>query len=238
MKWIGCTNLAKGLIRERNWYGPDGMENARTKKEPKQSIPTFVETVELLMKVLDFGHFIQPALILNIIQEENRHVLFNVDVKVFNDPVRLFTLMHKVISSHGSWETLLAPRIVLGLWHPKFVGPAQEILPYCTRSHIGLSPHLARRYFWEGCSAFSMNFGALQTGEGARFRSDCKAAGKKIMVWTVNDPKQMMEVHGFPFLLRVFHRKLILSAVHSMGSGCSYHRRDKDVFGSARPSRR
>lgn len=42
------------------------MENARTKKEPKQSIPTFVETVELLMKVLDFGHCIQPELILNI----------------------------------------------------------------------------------------------------------------------------------------------------------------------------
>lgn len=40
-----------GLIRERKWYGPDGMEHARTKKEPKQSIPTFVETVALLMKV-------------------------------------------------------------------------------------------------------------------------------------------------------------------------------------------
>lgn len=86
-----------------------------------------------------------------------------------------------------------------------------------------------------------MNFGALQTAEGARFRSDCKAAGKKIMVWTVNDPKQMMEVWGHPFLLRVFHRKLMLlipSAVHSLGSGCSYHRRDEDVYGSARPSRR
>ena len=40
-----------GLIRERNWYGADGMEHARTKKEPQQSIPTFAETVELLMKV-------------------------------------------------------------------------------------------------------------------------------------------------------------------------------------------
>jgi hypothetical protein len=40
-----------GLIRERNWYGKDGMELARTKKEPQQSIPTFAETVGLLMKV-------------------------------------------------------------------------------------------------------------------------------------------------------------------------------------------
>ena len=26
-----------------------------------------------------------------------------------------------------------------------------------------------------------------------RFRAECKAAGKQIMVWTVNDPAQMME---------------------------------------------
>jgi hypothetical protein len=40
-----------GEIKECNWYGPGGMEHARTKKEPKQSIPTFSETLELLMKV-------------------------------------------------------------------------------------------------------------------------------------------------------------------------------------------
>jgi phosphatidylglycerol phospholipase C len=42
-----CT----GLIRERNWYGPDGMVHLRTIKEPKQAIPTFTETLDLLMKV-------------------------------------------------------------------------------------------------------------------------------------------------------------------------------------------
>jgi phosphatidylglycerol phospholipase C len=40
-----------GLIRERNWYGTDGMEHVRTIKEPKQAVPTFTETVDLLMKV-------------------------------------------------------------------------------------------------------------------------------------------------------------------------------------------
>ena len=40
-----------GLIREKNWSGPGGMEHARTKKEPKQAIPTFAETVALLMQV-------------------------------------------------------------------------------------------------------------------------------------------------------------------------------------------
>ena len=40
-----------GQIRERNWYGPDGMEHVRTVREPKQSIPTFTETIDLLMRV-------------------------------------------------------------------------------------------------------------------------------------------------------------------------------------------
>ena len=42
---------ASGLIREKEWFGSEGMEHARTKKTPIQSIPTFAETVELLMKV-------------------------------------------------------------------------------------------------------------------------------------------------------------------------------------------
>ena len=48
---VGLTISFAGLIREKKWYGPGGMENARTKKEPMQSIPTFAETVALLMKV-------------------------------------------------------------------------------------------------------------------------------------------------------------------------------------------
>lgn len=164
-----------GLIREQNWYGADGISNAKTKKEPKQCIPTFAETLDLLMK------------------EENRHVLFNVDIKVWNDPTHLFTHLHAIISSHADWETLLAPRLVLGLWHPKFIEGAKTILPYCRLSHIGHSPYLARKYFWDACDAFSMSFGALQTYDGEKFRKECKAAGKRLMVWTVNDAREMME---------------------------------------------
>jgi len=38
-----------------------------------------------------------------------------------------------------------------------------------------------------------MNFGCLTSYEGEKFRKDCQAAGKKIMVWTVNDPQCMVE---------------------------------------------
>jgi hypothetical protein len=40
-----------GTIRQRDWYGKDGMEHVRTVKEPKQAIPTFMQTVELLRRV-------------------------------------------------------------------------------------------------------------------------------------------------------------------------------------------
>ncbi|KAG6854448.1 hypothetical protein C0991_006527 [Blastosporella zonata] len=169
------TDSTVGHIKEREWYGEKGMQHVRTTKLPKQSIPTFVETIALLML------------------PENQHAKFNVDVKPQNDPKHLFTLMHAVISSHPNWETLLAPRIVLGLWHPRFLGPAKEILGYCRRSHIGMSPDTARRYFWADCDAFSMAFAALTTADGTRFRQECKKAGKSVIVWTVNKPEHMME---------------------------------------------
>lgn len=101
-------------------------------------------------------------------QPENQHVKFDVDVKPQNDPDRLFALMHKHISSQPNWETDLAPRIILGLWHPRFLESAKAILPYCKRSYIGMSTELARKYFWRDCETFSVAFGALATGDGAR----------------------------------------------------------------------
>ncbi|KAJ7368882.1 PLC-like phosphodiesterase [Mycena olivaceomarginata] len=169
------TTNSTGNIREREWHGPDGIQHVRTTKEPHQAIPTFAETIALLMR------------------PENQHANFNVDVKVQNTPARLFALMHETISSHPNWETLLAPRILLGLWHPSFLGPAKEQLPYCRRSYIGNSPAIARKYFWNDCEVFSVSFAALTSGDGQRFRQECKAGGKKVMVWTVNDPDHMME---------------------------------------------
>jgi len=169
------TTNGTGLIREQNWYGQEGMEHLRTMKEPKQSIPTFVETVELLMR------------------PENHHVKFNVDVKVQNNPARLFALMHKVISAQPNWETDLAPRILVGLWHTTFIPHAKTHLPYCRRSYIGESTEIARKYFWDSVDVFSVKFAVLATVEGEKFRKACKASGKKIMVWTVNEPVEMVE---------------------------------------------
>jgi len=151
------------------------MEHLRTIKVPRQSIPTFAETVSLLMK------------------PENHHVKFNIDVKVSNNPARLFELMHNIVVAQPEWETKLAPRIILGLWHPKFVPEAMKHLPYFRRSYIGRDTNLARQYFWDHVDVFSMHFASLTTADGDAFRRECQAAGKKLMVWTVNDPMCMME---------------------------------------------
>lgn len=93
-------------------------------------------------------------------------MLFDIDVKLQNDPDRLFSLIHKAISAHPNWETDLAPRLILGLWHPRFIKPAQEKLPYCTRSFIGPDITVARKYFWESSEYFSIHFDALVTADG------------------------------------------------------------------------
>lgn len=169
------TTGMKAVIRESKWNGEHGIHQARTLKAPRQAIPTFAQTVELLM------------------EPDNRHVKFNVDVKVQNDPNRLFRLIHETISSQPDWETVLAPRILLGLWHPKFIEPAKKHLPYIRRSHIGCSPAFAKQWFWESCEAFSMSFCSLVTTEGESFRRDCQREGKSIMVWTVNVKEEMMQ---------------------------------------------
>ncbi|SCV72746.1 BQ2448_4283 [Microbotryum intermedium] len=167
------TTNGTGRIQTQKYYGV--LDKLVTNKSPQQKIPTFRETIELLMR------------------PENRAVFLNIDVKVDNDPERLFKLMHEIIAQYPDYETVLGPRLVLGLWHPKYVEPAVRLLPYMKRAHIGLSPGLARKYFWDACSSFSMNFSCLVGGDGEAFRRECKAAGKDLYVWTVNERREMIE---------------------------------------------
>lgn len=88
---------------------------------------------------------------------------------MFSDPARLFTLMHEIIAGQPNWQTDLAPRILLGLWHPRFVQPAKKILPYCKRSFIGRSAWVGQKYFWDSCEVFSINFATLASWEGQRY---------------------------------------------------------------------
>lgn len=169
------TTDGKGLIYEHPYYGPDGIEHLRTVKQPAQQIPTFNQICDLLMR------------------PECKHVKLNLDIKPDNDPERLFRLMRKVIESYPNFETDLAPRLILGLWHPKFLKSALENVPSMKRIHIGASPRAARRYFWKDCSGFSMYFACLVGADGQAFIAEAQKAGKDIYVWTVNRKDEMVE---------------------------------------------
>ena len=94
--------------------------------------------------------------------------------------------MHHIIAAQPDYLTTLAPRLILGLWHPRFIQPALRHVPYLRRAHIGMSLRAARTYFWHDCEAFSLNFAALWGRDGDAFRKECADAGKKVVVWCVH----------------------------------------------------
>ncbi|CAH7675156.1 glycerophosphoryl diester phosphodiesterase [Phakopsora pachyrhizi] len=167
------TTDGKGMISLLPYK--DGIDNVRTLKAPHQKIPTFEETMKLIMN------------------KENQHVVFNIDCKPENDPERLFRLIKQSIEKFEDHENLLSPRLVLGLWHPKFIEPSVRMLPHLRKSYIGCSPSLARKYFWDACDSFSMKFSCLVGSEGSAFRQACKDDSKTLLVWTVNDRQEMIE---------------------------------------------
>jgi hypothetical protein len=59
------------------------------------------------------------------------------------------------------------------------------------RYHIGFSISVVRQFFWDACDGFSLAFPMLVGVEGAKFRAECRAKGKEICVWTVNDTDEM-----------------------------------------------
>ncbi|KAJ7584816.1 hypothetical protein C8J56DRAFT_135754 [Mycena floridula] len=96
------------------------------------------------------------------------------------------------------------------LWHPCFIGPAKKILPYCRKSSISFSLSITKAYLWRDVEYVSVWFKALIGFEGqeyafslcclfpdsisCKFRDAVTKAGKKLMVFTVNEPVHMMEM--------------------------------------------
>lgn len=169
------TTNGHGLISEHKYFGENGLEHVRTLEKPVQQIPRFEELCTLLMK------------------PENRHVKLNVDIKPNNDAERLFRIMGETVQKFPEHEKELAPRLILGLWHPKFITPAKKYVPSLRRAYIGASPADARRFFWNDCDAFSICFASLVGSEGQRFLREARAANKDVMVWTVNRKDEMIQ---------------------------------------------
>ena len=152
--------------------------HVRTTKEPVQPIPKFSELIDLLM--LPDNHHV----VLNV--RFPLTLLKQIDCKMQNDPETLFPRMAEILAYdsrlcasdfrlHPGWETLLAPRLILGLWHPIFIQPAFKYLPLLRRYHIGFSLDIAHKYFWEACEG-GLFFNSLS--QVSRYTFRCSSAAR------------------------------------------------------------
>ncbi|CDZ96612.1 Glycerophosphoryl diester phosphodiesterase [Phaffia rhodozyma] len=165
------TTDGSGIIAELPWE--DCISKVRTLKAPHQPIPLFEQALDLLMR------------------PDAKHIKFNVDIKPSNEPERLFELMARLVKKIPNWETDLAPRLILGLWHPSFILPAKRHLPTATLIHITASLSVADEYFFPHVTGFSVAFPLLLTSTGQRFLDKAKQEGKSVGVWTVNRVDEM-----------------------------------------------
>ena len=76
------------------------------------------------------------------------------------------------------------------MWHHPYVAARRIATDH---ADIGMSVALARTYFFEHCTGFSMAFASLVGRDGELFRKECKTAGKRLYVWTVNKRPEMIE---------------------------------------------
>lgn len=116
---------------------------------------------------------------------------------VFTVPISTLSLtatqpeMARIVAQYDDWETVLAPRLILGLWHPLFLRSAYTHLPLLKRFHIGFSTSIVRKFFWDHCDGFSIAFPLLMGPDGQAFIKECRSGGKDICVWTVNHEDEM-----------------------------------------------
>ncbi|KAF9168579.1 hypothetical protein DFQ26_005610 [Actinomortierella ambigua] len=187
------TTNGTGYIKDRPWHGY--IDGLTSKKEPHVGVPRCSDVLAFLA------------------QEGNEKVWWNVDIKMNNSPTLLakFAELIKDKFPHHDFSN----QIVLGIWHPKFLPAADLFLPKFSRILIGFSVSIAREHFPPAVvDGYSMNFMVLCTPEGRAFIKEMQAAGKPVLIWTVNDTAEAREAveMGVDYILtdrtKVFHKVL------------------------------
>ena len=179
-----CFGVDK-LISDSDWHG--GIDTLKSLREPHTRMPLFTDVLSLLRDLADRGV----------------RKWCMVDVKLGND---LGLMQHlaadlKATSPDGSID-YWRDKLVLGLWHHKFLDPASQHMPKIPISHIGLDLSYARARWLDDdrVVGFNMQIYALLSPWAARddskhggdvgdaFVKECHNRGKAVSVWTVNSP--------------------------------------------------
>jgi len=155
------------------WHGEGYRKHARTSKEPSSGIPTFAQTIELLMKVS--GALDHPPVGSSELMAIRSAREPSLKVQRRCKGAKRSPL---VVSASCTGSSRL---MVIGKPHwpsdparplaSEVLPHAEKILPYCKRSHIGVSLTLAKKYFWNSCEVFSMSFASLAIPPGKRYIS-------------------------------------------------------------------
>ncbi|CCG83344.1 Glycerophosphoryl diester phosphodiesterase [Taphrina deformans PYCC 5710] len=191
-----------GNVWDQDFYGgPGSMSRFTTVDAPHTRMPTLRQVLKLIAR------------------DEWRGRWVLLDVKVDNQ-VEVIEAMADTLRSLNPDPSFWRTRVVLGIWHHKFLPACDRHLAGLPITHIGLHTAYARRYFLHHpqVGAFNLQLHALVTASQQDFVRQAHRLGKQTYVWTVNDGPAMR-----------FCRTLAVDAILSDDPGRTGAVRDEDL---------
>ncbi|KAH1288000.1 hypothetical protein KXV31_006487 [Aspergillus fumigatus] len=158
----------KRLVDECTWAE---LQSLKTTQAPHVRMPRLVDFLAVLC---------EPG------WEEMWAVL---DIKLGNLPERIIPLLAEALESVPS-ATPWSKRLVLGCWSAAFFPLCESYLPGFETALIGFDLWYAARVLRGSPAAVNVNQKVLM-GMGRGFLEEARAAGRRVFVWTVNEPSLM-----------------------------------------------
>ncbi|CAG8701666.1 1804_t:CDS:2, partial [Ambispora leptoticha] len=161
---LNRTTTGVGKVAKANYYG--NLEHVTTKQAPHCHLPLFDDVIDMLLK------------------EQNKHVWGVIDVKPGN-PLNIFELLAEILRSRNSDLKVFSKRIMLGIWHPKFLPYARKDLPDIPIVNISESLRISREFFSD-VDGYNLRGTILAGKDGQKFVKNAHDTGKPVYVWTIN----------------------------------------------------
>ncbi|KAL2190902.1 PLC-like phosphodiesterase, partial [Thermothelomyces heterothallicus CBS 203.75] len=162
------------------------LSTLRTLQHPREGMPRLADLLEWLATAAASSELPAAA-----------SVWLLLDIKTDDDPERLLPAVARTIASAppppGGDMKGWKKRIVIGAWNEHYIRHARLHLPGHPLAYIGFSLLYARRFLSDEYSDVHFNLAqpTLVGPLGAAFRGAVRARGRRLFVWTVNEPRWM-----------------------------------------------